>query len=126
MKKVKYPHPPRLLCNSTLEWILGIASPSKELHYNVLYHCGGGTQREREKMEQYYARCHAYNAYLWVKRVAARNVTKEEWKEHSHRERKEARMLRADEEMQKALKRLEEGIRKVGEEIALAIKEQIK
>lgn len=81
MKKVKKPRPPRCLCNSVLDWAFGIVSPSKYYFYT------GKTNREREQVELYFAQMRAYQEYIWLQRVAARSVTKEEWRQHYRQQR---------------------------------------
>lgn len=75
-------------------------------------------EREREKMEQYNARARAYQAYLWTQRVAARSVTKEEWRDHCHAQRFQMRQLKNQKEMDAALGKMAEAMREFGKILA--------
>lgn len=115
--KVKPPHPPRFLCNNALQWSLGIVSPSRLLNYN----CGAGTEREQEKMKLYNERVRAYQLYIWEQRVAARSVTKEEWRYHCRRERIEAREQLAQKQFNEQLQKIIESAQKAAANIGAAL-----
>lgn len=121
-KNVKPPRPPRCLCNSIFEWTLGIISPSR--YFNARW---GGlkTDREREAAERYFAALDAYEEYIWQQRVAARNVTKAEWKAHYRQQRIEAGKQRANQSMQEAMERLAASAREVAEKMRAAVAEAL-
>ena len=120
--KVKPPRPPRCLCNSVFHWALGIVSPSK--YFDARF-CLPKTNRERDAVERYFAALRAYEELIWQQRLAARSVTKAEWKAHHRQQRIVARQQRADESMRKALQQLAASARQVAEQMQAAVVEAL-
>ena len=120
--RIKPPRPPRCLCNSVFHWALGIVSPGKCIQARW----GWGTpNREREAAERYIAAFREYKERVWQQRVAARIVTKAEWKAHYSQQRREARQLRANQSMQEAMERLAASARQVAEQMRAAVAEAL-
>lgn len=85
MKRPKYPSPPRSMCGGFIQWLLGIHSPSRELHLRMY-----GPQNEAER--KYYASIVAYHQEMERYKIFTRTMTRGEWKVYYHAERLKRRM----------------------------------
>lgn len=117
IEKVKPPRPPLCLCNNVAEWAFGIVSQSKYFGYR------GKTNRERDAIERYFAALEAYRAYEWAQRVAARSVTKEEWREHYRSQRITARELKAQKDFEENLQKIKAAAEQAATAITKALAE---
>ena len=119
-KSIKPPRPPLCLCNSVFHWALGIVSTGKYIQARYGWRT---PNREREAAKRYFEALRAYDECIWQQRVAARSVTKAEWKAHYSQQRHEARQQRANESMQKAMEQLAASARQVAENMRTAVAE---
>lgn len=89
MARIKHrpPWPPRELCSSWTNYLLGIVSPY------LLMEAQFGMDRT-EKVEKYLQRVEAYHEALTMQRIHSRKMTREEWKARQSATRRRARMQR--------------------------------
>lgn len=81
MKKPKPPTPPRELCSSFLNWILGIVSPSLLCLYSF-------NNRGNKKVIRYFQELAEYEIKLIEWKIEKRIATKEEYKWFARKKRK--------------------------------------
>ena len=112
MKKVKRPHPPRCLCNSLLHWFFGIVSPSKHFRYATMW-----TREQPEQVKKYFAALRDYEEYVFMQRLNARSVTKEEWKQYYRQQRHIARQMKANESFNESMQKLSDAAKAMAESI---------
>lgn len=74
MKPPKPPMLPRCLCNSSLHWIFGIASPSRMLMESIRPSC--------KASERYFDKLDKFRDAMFEFKIATRTCTRAEWHEH--------------------------------------------
>ena len=82
MKKPKYPSPPRSMCGSFFQWLLGIHSPSREFCLRM-----NGPQNEAER--KYLKRIVSYHAEMDRYKIFTRTMTRDEWKAYHRAARRQ-------------------------------------
>ena len=72
--KTRHPRPPRFICSSFMNWILGIVSPS------LLWNSGSWTDRQQYVF-------HRYADKLWKYRFDHRTLTREQYRAYAREQR---------------------------------------